>query len=151
MIAQYCISIDSFLAMIENFDYTAKAGLTHVNGLGSKIIESLDEFVSIKSNLDTLHELIKFVRIKNFQKIIVNEQMQDNFFFGKNLVFTGSLSSMSRSEAKQIAIRLGAKVQSSVSSNTDILIAGQDSGSKLKAAQDLGVSIMSEDEWRGSI
>ena len=58
---------------------------------------------------------------------------------------------MSRSEAKQIAIRLGAKVQSSVSSNTDILIAGQDSGSKLKAAQDLGVSIMSEDEWRGSI
>ena len=66
---------------------------------------------------------------------------------GKKILFTGSLETMSRAEAKNKAERLGAKVVSSISASTDILISGEKSGSKLKKATELGVKVISEDEW----
>ena len=66
---------------------------------------------------------------------------------GKSVVFTGSLERFTRDEAKSRAIALGAKVSGSVSSKTDFVVCGPGAGSKLVKAKELGVKVMSEDDW----
>ncbi|HSR71803.1 MAG TPA: BRCT domain-containing protein, partial [Kiloniellales bacterium] len=66
---------------------------------------------------------------------------------GKTVVFTGSLETMTRSEAKARAESLGAKVAGSVSKKTDYVVIGADAGSKAKKAAELGVETLSEDDW----
>ena len=65
----------------------------------------------------------------------------------KTILFTGSLNTMSRAEAKATAERMGAKVVSSISKSTDILIYGDKPGSKLSKAIELKIKTMTEDEW----
>jgi DNA ligase (NAD+) len=75
--------------------------------------------------------------------------MSNTAFANKTVVFTGTLTTMTREEAEAIAERLGAKVTKSVSKKTDYVIVGEDAGSKAAKATELGVATLSEAEWRG--
>jgi DNA ligase (NAD+) len=70
-----------------------------------------------------------------------------NIFTGKTVVLTGSLTSFSRNEAAKIIEDMGGKTSSSVSKNTDFLIAGTDAGSKLTKANELGITILNENDF----
>jgi DNA ligase (NAD+) len=72
---------------------------------------------------------------------------KESAIFGLKIVFTGTLKRMSRAEAKSRAESLGAKVLSTITSKVDILVSGEEAGSKEKKAIDLGVRIVNEDDW----
>jgi DNA ligase (NAD+) len=114
-----------------------------VDGIGGTVIEALVDFFSNERNDAALNALLSQVHPRPYIVTV----SADSVVAGKTVVFTGSLEKMSRSEAKAMAERLGAKVAGSVSAKTDILVAGPGAGSKLKTAQDLGVEVISEDEW----
>ena len=92
-----------------------------------------------------------WVRSSLIQKIIIKEFFSsvssNSPFLNLTIVFSGSLEKITRLEAKSKAEEYGAKVTSAVSQKTDILVIGSNAGSKVKKATDLGVRIMSEDEW----
>ena len=89
--------------------------------------------------------------IERFKSFGVNmselEEQKGSKFIGKTFVLTGTLPTYTRKEATAIIEKLGGKVSSSVSKKTTYVLAGEDSGSKLKKANDLGVSVISEDEF----
>lgn len=78
--------------------------------------------------------------------VVINAEEIDSPFAGKTVVLTGSLSLMSRDDAKARLTELGAKVAGSVSKKTDLVIAGEAAGSKLAKAQELGISVIDEAE-----
>jgi DNA ligase (NAD+) len=114
-----------------------------MDGIGGTVIEALTDFFGNERNIATLRALLEQVGPRPYVVTI----SQDSRIAGKTVVFTGTLEKMSRSEAKAMAERLGAKVAGSVSAKTDILVAGPGAGSKLKTAQEHGVEVISEDEW----
>ncbi|MFE0015166.1 NAD-dependent DNA ligase LigA [Mesorhizobium sp. NPDC059054] len=114
-----------------------------INGIGDTVIGALCDFFGNERNDDVLDALLQQVRPKPY---IVNVSA-DSQVAGKTVVFTGSLEKMSRSEAKAMAERLGAKVAGSVSAKTDLVVAGPGAGSKLKLATDLGIEVIDEDAW----
>lgn len=113
-----------------------------IDGIGSKIVESVIEFFDETHNIEILDKLSLILNIISYKN-----DTQITKLTGKIVVFTGSLSSISRQEAKTQAESMGATVSNSISSKTDYLIAGTEAGSKLKKAQELGVEILSEEEW----
>lgn len=114
-----------------------------VNGIGETVWEALRDFFDNPRNVEVLDRLLEQVEPRDY----IVDVSADSVVAGKTVVFTGSLEKMTRSEAKAMAERLGAKVAGSVSAKTDILVAGPGAGSKLKSAQDLGVEVITEDEW----
>jgi DNA ligase (NAD+) len=131
--------------MIEAVDHECDAylNLLSIEDIGPAVADDLVGFFIEPHNIDILSELEKEIQIKTYETKVI----ENSYFAGKRVVFTGTLERMSRAEAKAKAEELGAKVSSSVSKNTDIVIAGKEAGSKLKKAQGLGVRIMSEEEW----
>ena len=119
-----------------------KERFININGLGPKVIDSIILYFQNKSNKEMVAKLNNILIIQPYKKV-----KSDNEFSGKNIVFTGTLSKISRDEAKHIAIQLGAKILNSVTKKTDYLICGTKPGSKASKAQELNVKILSENEW----
>lgn len=122
----------------------AFSNLIAIEDIGPAVAKDLMGFFAEQHNKDLLNELRLEMTIKDYE---VEEVDGDNPVFGKTVVFTGTLQQMGRSEAKKQAESLGCKVASAVSGSTDYLIAGEKAGSKLKKAESLGVTVLSEDEW----
>jgi len=117
--------------------------LINISGIGEKMANSVLEFFQNDHNIEILEELRKILVIEN--EIAINNI--NHALTGKAIVFTGTMQSQTRSEAKAVAEKLGANVVSSVSARTDFLVAGSEAGSKLENAKRLGVRILSEEEW----
>ena len=120
-----------------------RAVFPSINGIGDTVIGAIRDFFGNERNDAVLDALLGQVKPKPY----VVTLSADSFVAGKTVVFTGSLEKMSRGEAKAMAERMGAKVAGSVSAKTDLVVAGPGAGSKLKAATDLGIEVIDEDEW----
>ncbi len=120
----------------------ARADLLAIDGIGEVVALSMIEFFSEAHNIEAVDRLLAEVEV-----IDAEAPAADSDVAGKTIVFTGTLEKMTRSEAKAKAESLGAKVSGSVSSKTDYLVAGPGAGSKLKKAQELDVTVLTEDEW----
>ncbi len=116
--------------------------LLNIDGIGDAVADAVKEFFSEETNRKLLADLAGQIKINSF-----DVPDDDSPVSGKIVVFTGSLELMSRAEAKAQAENLGAKVSGSISAKTDILVAGAKAGSKLKKAESLGVTTMTEQEW----
>ena len=115
--------------------------LIQINGIGEKAGNTLHNFFKDEYNLDLLEKLEKHLKIEGEAK------EEGGSLAGKVIVFTGTLTKMTRDEAKKRAEELGAKVTSSVSKNTSFVVAGENAGSKADKANALGVEIITEEEW----
>jgi len=145
LLAQNYSSWQNFIACMEaatNKSTDAYTELLSIEGIGEVVAQSIIDFFSEVNNLNALSELVAQLEIIDAKKPLANSPISD-----KTIVFTGTLEKMSRHEAKARAESLGAKVAGSISAKTDYLIAGADSGSKLKKAQELGVKVLTEAEW----
>jgi DNA ligase (NAD+) len=116
--------------------------LNNIGGVGEIVADAVVEFFAEKRNVKALDELLEEIEV-----LPVAQAKSDTPVAGKTVVFTGSLTKFTRDEAKAVAERLGAKVAGSVSKKTDYVVAGDDAGSKLAKARDLGVAVLTEDEW----
>ena len=120
----------------------AFAGLIAIDGIGPSVAADLVAFFSERHNRTVLEDLSTVLDIEPFE-----QAENDSPVAGRTVVFTGTLERMTRGEAKARAESLGAKVSGSVSKKTDFVIAGPGAGSKAKKAAELGVTILSEEEW----
>ena len=130
----------------ENMDNLANASiedLSQVDEVGPIVANSINEFFSQEQTKDLLKRLKDAGVNMERQK----EENEDDRFAGKTFVLTGSLEKYSREEASNIIEKFGGKTSSSVSKKTTYLLAGEDAGSKLTKAQNLGVQIISENEF----
>ena len=127
-------------------DSDAYKDMLSIDGVGELVAAGVVDFFREKHNREAVRDLLQQVSPLRAEKNQVQSPVA-----GKTVVFTGTLETMSRDEAKSQALSLGAKVSGSVSGKTDLVIAGPGAGSKLKKAQDLGVEVISENEWRALI
>jgi DNA ligase (NAD+) len=144
-LSRYFVSMKNFLKLC-NPDLLMSEinSLDEIDGIGETQIESLIHFFKDKKNNKVAHELSAILNIQDFI-----EKKIDSFFSGKNIMFTGGFSTMSRSEAKSLAETFGAKILSSVTKKLDYLVIGLSKPTKNKVdkAKELGVKIIEEKEW----
>lgn len=126
-------------------DSQAYQSLINIDQIGPAMADDLTYYFQQEQNIEMLEALKSEIQIEAYE---VNENVsQDHMFYEKTVVFTGSLQQMSRHEAKDKAEKLGAKVAGSVSKKTDYVIIGEKAGSKAKKAEELGIKILTEEEW----
>jgi len=124
-------------------DGEAYEELIAIEGIGAAVAEDILEFFGESHNRDVLDDLAAVLTIT-----AVAAPAPDSSLSGKTIVFTGTLETMTRAEAKSRAETLGAKVAGSVSKKTDFVVVGAEAGTKAKKAEGLGVTVLSEDQWR---
>ena len=146
LLARHFGSLDNMRATalaIAKGDMVARADLEALDGVGGTMLEAFIGFFEEQHNLDSLDALIN----AGVNPTPLEAVAADTAIAGKTIVFTGTLEKMTRAEAKARAEAMGAKVVGSVSAKTDILVAGPGAGSKLTKAQELGIKVLSEDDW----
>jgi len=116
--------------------------LNDIGGVGEIVADAVVEFFAEPRNVKALGELLREIEVRPAE-----QPRKSSPVSSKTVVFTGSLTKFTRDEAKAVAERLGAKVAGSVSKKTDYVVAGEDAGSKLTKARELGVAVLSEDDW----
>lgn len=134
-------AFDAFYAAMRAED--ACEQLEAIDGIGPVMAEAIADFFHEPQNREALDRVLAHVTVEPMEQPAARSPVS-----GKTVVFTGSLDTLSRAEAKAQAESLGAKVSGSVSAKTDIVVAGEGAGSKLKKAQELGVQVMTEADWR---
>ena len=120
--------------------------LTAIDQVGDSMAADLIGFFANDSNFAAVKDLLAHLSV-----IPPERPEEDSPVSGKTIVFTGTLAGMSRAEAKARAEQLGAKVSGSVSAKTNYLVAGADAGSKARKAAELGVTVLSEEDWLAMI
>lgn len=118
------------------------AELSSVEGVGPVVAEAVHDFFHETHNREEVAALLALAQPAPFAS-----EARETAWSGKTIVFTGSLETMSRDEAKAQAERLGARAAGSVSAKTDLVVAGPGAGSKLKKAEELGIRVVTEDDW----
>ncbi|SCA57399.1 DNA ligase [Candidatus Terasakiella magnetica] len=122
---------------------TAYNDLVAIDGIGELMAQDIIDFFEEDHNRDVMIDLNEQLNIADF----VPPKTDGSVVAGKTVVFTGTLVTMTRSEAKAKAESMGAKVSGSVSKKTDYVVAGESAGSKLKKAQELELNVLSEEDW----
>jgi DNA ligase (NAD+) len=129
---------------VEEIEKASVPDLMEVEEIGPRVAESIDNFFGEKRNRDVIEKLISYgVRYEKPEKEAAGGPLQ-----GKTFVFTGSLKSMTRSEAKRLVKQRGGDAASSVSRKVDYVVAGEGAGSKLGRAEELGIKVIDEAEFK---
>jgi len=141
LLARNFRNLDAFIEAMESNH--AKADLDSIDGVGEVVAETIKDFFDEPHNRTVLKHLAEEVRVTD----VAAPVSTGSPVAGKTVVFTGTLEKMTRHEAKARAEALGAKVASSVSKKTELVVAGPGAGSKLADAQKFGVKVIDEDGW----
>jgi DNA ligase (NAD+) len=146
LLARFYGTIENFRsAMIEaakGKETEAFKELDAIEGIGEVVAEAIVDFFGEPHNVRVVDDLLQEVSPQPLEAVDTSSAVA-----GKTVVFTGTLTLMTRGEAKAKAERLGAKVAGTVSKKTDYVVAGADAGSKLAKARELGVEVLGEEEW----
>lgn len=138
------ILLSNQFSSIESLQNATFAELTSIYGIGDTMAMDIIKFMKDSTKQNLISELVRIVTIENPQKIEIDK---NHPLYEKTIVFTGTLSSIGRKDAEDLARTFGAHPTSSVSKKTDIVVAGTSAGSKLDTAQKLGIQILTEDEF----
>ncbi|SIS71533.1 DNA ligase (NAD+) [Roseivivax lentus] len=136
-------SFDAAMREAAQCDGPAWETLIGIDGVGRTLATSLVTTMNQEAERASIDRLLAHLEVQEAARPATT----DSPVAGKTVVFTGSLEKMTRAEAKARAEALGAKVSGSVSSKTDLVVAGPGAGSKEKKARDLGIEILDEDGW----
>ena len=130
--------------MVKAEDQSSEAfqKLVSIDQIGEKVANDLVAFFNSDLNKNIFKKLLTNIEIENY-----TSSFNESPYTGKTIVLTGTLSNMSREEAKYLIQNMGAKIGNSVSKNTDFLIVGENPGSKVKKAIELNIQIINEKEW----
>jgi DNA ligase (NAD+) len=134
------IDLANHFASLDKIMSASKAALMDVSDVGEIVAESIVGYFKDKKNLQHLEDLLKHIKLDKIEKA-------KQTLAGKTFVLTGSMEAMTRDEAKEKIRSLGGDVSSSVSKNTDYVVAGAEPGSKFDKAKKLGVKIISENDF----
>ncbi len=139
-------NFNSIREIIDNFDETIHQNgpdkILEIDQIGEKSLKELKVYFSNKFNINLINNLLNYLNPKPLEITNLEGKLS-----GKKIVFTGALRSISRAEAKNIAENNGGIVINSISKNVDYLIVGESPGSKKNKALEIGIKILSEDEW----
>ena len=156
-LANHFISYSKFINFCKNFSQYSNQELININisknlpeyadfiaidGIGEKMAIALLDFFRDTKNCQMVEDLAKLLTINDMKNLVAKSPLA-----GNSIVFTGSMTKMTRAEAKKTAEDLGMKVLGAVSAKTNFLVAGEDAGSKLKIARELNIKILNENEW----